>query len=198
MYYKGGGHSTAKRQLEIARTELQEAQEKAHEILGIDDDGNPVLSTTDTAAASGAVEGIEKGRACEEALHQEDCYWDQPIQYELQVELLLTLKRLMENFAAASMSIHATRAFDSVCMVVPGIIACLADAILRRLATDNASPFTGILLGINTKDGRRLGFPGFGLGLGGEFYTGKNRAFFCRYVTYFTIFLLYVRFCHTN
>lgn len=59
------------------------------------------------------------------------------------------------------------RAFDSVCIVVPGIITCIADACLRRMAVDCPSPFSGTLLGINAKDGRRLGFPGFGLGLGG-------------------------------
>ena len=72
----------------------------------------------------------------------------------------------MEQFAAASMSIRSNRSFDSVCVVVPGIIVSVADAILRRLATDRPSPLTGILLGIDAKDGRRLGFPTYGLGSG--------------------------------
>lgn len=43
----------------------------------------------------------------------------------------------MEQFAAASMSIRANRTFDSTCMVIPGLIACIADAVLRRLAEGN-------------------------------------------------------------
>ena len=67
-FYKGGGNSNAQRQLQIAKTELEEAQEKAREILGVDNDGKPVLSSLAAAAASGSIEGIEKGCACEEAL----------------------------------------------------------------------------------------------------------------------------------
>ena len=77
-------------------------------MLGVDDDGKPVLSSLAAAAASGSIEGIGKGCACKEALYQEDCYWDQPIQYELQVEVLMPLQRLLKKIVSASMSIHAT------------------------------------------------------------------------------------------
>jgi thiol-disulfide isomerase/thioredoxin len=90
-----------------------------------------------------------------------ECYWDQPINYELQVEILLTLNRLQEAFSASAMSIQLNRSFDAVCTVVPGVIMAIADAVLRRLAVDRPSEFSGILMGC-TVDGRQLGIAGFG------------------------------------
>lgn len=57
---------------------------------------------------------------------------------------MLTLKRLTEVFTAAAMSIQSSRPFDGVCIVVTGVIAAIADATIRRLATDRASevPFS--------------------------------------------------------
>lgn len=84
-YYKGGGHITARRQLQTARKELEEAQEKAREILGIDENGDPALSVTAAAAAAGEVEGLSKAKECEDEIYSQECYWDAPINYELQV-----------------------------------------------------------------------------------------------------------------
>ena len=89
-------------------------------------------------------------------LHHEPCIWDQPIERDLQVryrccclsdcsdsvfqvEMLLTLQRLMEHFAAAAFSIQQTRSFDAVCVCVPGCIAAIADSLMRRCATDYVS-----------------------------------------------------------
>ena len=84
---------------------------------------------------------------------------------ELQVEAMLCLKRVMEQFAAAAMSLQHSRAFDAVCTVVPGCINAIADALLRRLAVDRPSELSAVLMG-QTIDGRPLGFTGFGLSVG--------------------------------
>jgi hypothetical protein len=84
----------------------------------------------------------------------------------LQVELLLVLRRLVEHFAAAACSTQQSRAFDAVCVVVPGVACALADALLRnRDAADHASPVGAQLRG-QTAAGRQLGVPGYGLSCG--------------------------------
>jgi len=93
------------------------------------------------------------------------CYWDAPLTYELQVELLLTVGRLAECFTAAAMSLQHNRSFDAVCMVVPGVMAAVSDALLRRLAFDRPSELSACLLGCTT-DGRQLGVAGFGTSAG--------------------------------
>jgi hypothetical protein len=75
----------------------------------------------------------------EQKVTELDCIWDEPITYELQVELLLCLQRIIEHFAAAAMSIHQCRPFDAVCIVIPGAIAAISDAIMRQLAVDEPS-----------------------------------------------------------
>ena len=82
-----------------------------------------------------------------EKLTDEPCMWDQDVDYELQVELALTIKRLVEHFSAACLSIQHSRSFDAVCTIVPGVAASIMDALLRRLATDQPSEFCAILLG---------------------------------------------------
>jgi hypothetical protein len=101
------------------------------------------------------------GEQAEAEATKAECYWDAPINYELQVEILLTLARLQEAFAASAMSIQHNRSFDAVCTVVPGVIMAISDAVLRRLATDRPSELSGILMGC-TADGRQLGVAGFG------------------------------------
>ena len=83
----------------------------------------------------------------------------------LQVEILLTLQRLTEQFAAAAMSIQQSRPFDAVCIIVPGCIAAVADAVIRKLAIDEPSEMCSHLLG-QTIAGVQLGHPGFGLSVG--------------------------------
>jgi hypothetical protein len=148
--------------------EAESARDKAAELLGSPKDAPAAEGSADDAGISGddSMEGLDIGKAAEDSATKELCYWDQEINAELQVELLLCLQRLGDNFAAAAMSIQHSRPFDAVCMVVPGLMACLADSVLRRLATDRPSKFTGVLLGLNAADGRRLGFPGFGLSVG--------------------------------
>ena len=51
------------------------------------------------------------------------CIWDAPIDYALQVELQMTLLRLMEHFSSAAFSIPQSRSIDAVCCIVPACIA---------------------------------------------------------------------------
>ena len=93
------------------------------------------------------------------------CVWDEPITYELQVELLLTLQRITEHFSAACLSIQQSRPFDAVCIIVTGCLTALADAIMRKIAIDEPSEACSHLMG-KTKDGRQLGHSGFGISFG--------------------------------
>lgn len=105
------------------------------------------------------------GEAAQSKIHAEPCIWDEDITRELQVEMALTLQRLMEQFAAACFSIQQTRSFDAVCVCVPGCICAIADSILRRRPTDYTSECVSHLMG-QTRDGKQLGIPGFGLSVG--------------------------------
>jgi hypothetical protein len=93
------------------------------------------------------------------------CIWDQEISYELQVELMLTLQRLSEHFASASLSIQQSRPFDGVCITVMGCLAAVADAVMRQIAPDEAAEVSSHLSG-RTAQGRQLGHPGFGISAG--------------------------------
>ena len=92
------------------------------------------------------------------------CIWDAPISYALQVELMLTLTRLMEHFGAATMSMHQSRSFDGVCTIIPGCITAIADTVMRRRAYDEPSVICCQLAG-QTVDGVQLGIPGFGINI---------------------------------
>jgi hypothetical protein len=105
------------------------------------------------------------GKDFEKEVTESPCIWDEPITYELQVELLLTIQRLAENFAAAAMSIQQSRPFDAVCIIVPACMSCLSDAIIRKLAVDEPSEFCSHLMG-RTTSGIQLGHPGFGISAG--------------------------------
>jgi hypothetical protein len=52
---------------------------------------------------------------------------------------MLTLQRLSEHFAASAMSIQQSRPFDAVCIIVPGCICAISDAIMRKIAIDEPS-----------------------------------------------------------
>lgn len=101
----------------------------------------------------------------EARLSRASCIWDEPVEYAEQVEVLLTLRRIVEHFAAAVLSTQQDRALDAVCVVVPGVACAIADALLRRRATDHPSPFTAQLSG-QMASGRQLGLRGFGLSVG--------------------------------
>lgn len=83
----------------------------------------------------------------------------------IQVELLESIHRLAEHFAASAFSIMQSRSFDGVCIVVLGCIAAVSDAIIRKMATDEPSEACSHLMG-RTVNGRQLGHPGFGLSVG--------------------------------
>lgn len=108
---------------------------------------------------------FDVGKAIEQQAADEFCIWDQPINYELQVELLLSLQRIAEHFAAATMSIVQSRPFDAVCIIVSGCLSALADALMRKIAIDEPSSMSAQLMG-KTIDGRQLGHPGFGVSVG--------------------------------
>lgn len=103
-----------------------------------------------------------KGTQFEQEMLKETCMWDQDIKYELQVELLLVLQRVVEHFVASVFSIQQDRPFDGVSIVTLGCITALADAIMRRRAVDLPSEACSHLMG-QTRDGRQLGTPGYGL-----------------------------------
>jgi hypothetical protein len=95
----------------------------------------------------------------------EPCIWDADCEYQFQLDLLIVLQRIMEHFSAALLSLQANRCNDAVSVVVPGCICVLADAIIRRRATDKPSEACTHLMG-QDKYGRQLGIFGFGIGVG--------------------------------
>jgi len=102
------------------------------------------------------------GLVNEQAFVSEPCLWDQSITYELQVELMLVLHRLTEHFGASVFSIQQDRCFDAAVIVTMGAITAIADAVMRRRASDLPSEVCSHLMG-QTRDGRQLGLPGYGL-----------------------------------
>jgi hypothetical protein len=108
---------------------------------------------------------FKTGEASEREAVDGACIWDETITYELQVEILLTIQRLAENFAAAAMSIQQSRPFDAVCIIVPAVMACLSDSVIRKLAIDEPSELSSHLMG-RTTAGMQLGHPGFGISAG--------------------------------
>jgi len=111
-------------------------------------------------SSSAPLPDFAAGLANEQEFVNEPCIWDQPITYELQVELLLELQRITEHFGASVFSIQQDRSFDSVVIVVMGAIAAIADAIIRRRANDLPSEVCSHLMG-QTRDGRQLGVTGY-------------------------------------
>eukprot|EP00808_Paulinella_micropora_P027890 g22517.t1 len=55
-----------------------------------------------------------------------------------------------------------SRALDALCLVVPGVLCAISDAVMRRRAKDLPSEVCSHLMG-ETRDGKQLGIPGFGL-----------------------------------
>lgn len=51
-------------------------------------------------------------------------------------DILILLQRIIEHFAAAAFALQATRSFDAVRIIVPSVIACIADVVMRKKATD--------------------------------------------------------------
>lgn len=110
------------------------------------------------------VPDFEEGKKVELASIEEPCMWDEAIYHELQVDMLLTIQRISEHFAAAAMSIQQSRSFDGSCVVVPGCLAAIADAIMRKAAIDEPNELCCMMSG-KTVLGRQLGVPGFGISI---------------------------------
>ena len=78
---------------------------------------------------------------------------------------MLAINRLSEHFSAAAFSIQQSRSFDGVCIVVSGCMVAVADAIMRKIATDEPSVACSQLMGKTIYD-QQLGHPGFGVSVG--------------------------------
>ena len=77
----------------------------------------------------------------------------------MQLDVMLLLKRISEHFASSSLSLFCTRAFHAVRVIIPACIACIADVVMRKAATDYPSKLCLNLMG-------KAGQPGFGLSTG--------------------------------
>eukprot|EP01012_Entosiphon_sulcatum_P009332 TRINITY_DN1521_c0_g2_i1.p1 TRINITY_DN1521_c0_g2~~TRINITY_DN1521_c0_g2_i1.p1 ORF type:complete len:4962 (-),score=1074.52 TRINITY_DN1521_c0_g2_i1:73-14958(-) len=89
----------------------------------------------------------------------EECIWAQPAPYMAQLDLLILLRRLTEHFASSSLSLQDTRSLDAIKLVVMGSLMVMADASLRKLATDIPSVISQHLLGWEDE-------PAYGVGPG--------------------------------
>ena len=116
------------------------------------------------AASSEAVD-VNVGQETIRKATSMPCIWDADCEYNIQLELLVLLQRIMEHFSAAIMSLRACKSLDAVSIIVPGCICALADAIIRRRATDRPSEACTHLMG-QDRCGRQLGIFGFGIGVG--------------------------------
>jgi hypothetical protein len=76
-----------------------------------------------------------------------DCIWAQSMTYSQQLDTMILLQRLMEHFASACFSLHNTKSFDAVRIVVAAAIAAVADSVMRRRASDIPSVVSTHLLG---------------------------------------------------
>ena len=71
------------------------------------------------------------------------CFWHgQPMRYETQADLLRLIDMLCRHYTAVSLSLQASRTFDSTRMLVIGCMACVADCVIRISASDRPSKFS--------------------------------------------------------
>jgi hypothetical protein len=76
-----------------------------------------------------------------------DCVWAQPMRYGVQLDTLLLLQRLSEHWASSAFSLQATRSFDGVKIVIPAVMTAIADATIRKRATDIPSEVSLHIMG---------------------------------------------------
>lgn len=76
-----------------------------------------------------------------------DCIWSQSLTYSQQLDFMILLQRIVENFASAVLSLHPTKSLDAVRIVVVACITAVADSVMRRRASDIPSPISTHLLG---------------------------------------------------
>ena len=73
---------------------------------------------------------------------QSECFWGScQMRYADQADILRLLDMLCRQYAAVSLSLNITRSFDATRMLVLGIMACIADRVLRIPACDRQSKF---------------------------------------------------------
>ena len=77
----------------------------------------------------------------------QDCIWSKSLTYSQQLDLVILLQRIMEHFASAAFSLHPTKAFDAVRIVVVACMTALADCVMRRRASDMPSAISTHLMG---------------------------------------------------
>jgi hypothetical protein len=146
---KGVGKKNSKKSADNS-TELHTAG-----IDDVEDQARRLLDKIDSSPGEAAVLSV-----C-----SQPCIWDEEISYELQVELLLVLQRLMEHFSAAVLSLQASRPLDALRIILPGCMCAIGDAVIRRRAYDNPSVACAQLMGVDAT-GRQLGVHGFGIDAG--------------------------------
>eukprot|EP00966_Prymnesium_polylepis_P092440 2139850-Prymnesium_polylepis.1 len=86
------------------------------------------------------------------------CLWRVPMLYDEQLSLLILLQRIIEHFASSALSLNHTRSMDAVRMVVPAVVAAIADCVMRQLATNIPSEVTQHLRGVVDGDAKHKGF----------------------------------------
>lgn len=157
-----------KAKLQSENSKGSKAKSKRSVNSGVNAEDNATSSKKKVTKYIGADEilpDFDEGKLLEKFITEQPCIWDQPISYELQVELLLTIQRLIEHFAAAAMSIQQSRPSDAVCIIVPGCMCAISDAVIRRIAEDEPSEVSSHLMG-RTIGGKQLGHPGYGISVG--------------------------------
>lgn len=69
-----------------------------------------------------------------------ECFWRRaPLRRETQVDLLDLLRRISRHLACVALSLKVTQSLDAERILAAGCIAVIADAVLRRSATDMPS-----------------------------------------------------------
>ena len=156
-----------KREIAAKRDEMRQAKGKKTPKKSSEDAAEAIAAERAEEQAWRSLEKVETSQGLEKEtmICSQSCIWDAEITYELQVEMMLVLQRLMEHFASAVLSMQASRPLDALRVVVPGCICALSDAIIRRRAIDNPSVACSLLMGLDV-NGRQLGVQGFGIGVG--------------------------------
>ena len=68
---------------------------------------------------------------------EKKCFWgSSPMRYETQADILNLLNQLCKHFAAASLSVKATRSGDAIRILTFSCMATICDVTLRKLACD--------------------------------------------------------------
>jgi hypothetical protein len=77
----------------------------------------------------------------------QQCFWGaagRDMRRETQVDVLRLLNLVAQHFAAAALSLRATRSLDAVRILTMACIAAVSDAVMRKAATDVPSPLASL------------------------------------------------------